>query len=255
MKRAVIILLSLVSVGCGYERFYDAPAYAEPPEANATLASLRAMATGETVTEDIVVRGVITSTDITGNFYRTFTIESDNAAIEVKAGLYDIYNNYPIGLNVALKLKGLALGVEYGIVQVGIKSPPGSAYTTDYIAYRPLIEQHLIRGMRGSEPQPRTVTIDEIDHNMCGLLLRVDDLRYTGNESDTWSQADYNTNRVLRDPENRRIAVYTSRFASFAGEQIPNGLFSVTGILEYTTVSGSTIFALKPRTADDFSKH
>jgi hypothetical protein len=59
---------------------------------------------------------------------------------------------------------------------------------------------------------------------------------------------------MLHDPDNRQIAVYTSMYATFAGKQIPQGVFSVTGILEYTTVSGSAIFALKPRTADDFSK-
>jgi hypothetical protein len=89
---------------------------------------------------------------------------------------------------------------------------------------------------------------------MCGLLLRIDNLHYTGSKDDTWSQADYNTNRIVYGPANRRIAVYTSMYASFADKLIPQGEFSVTGILEYTRVGGSAIFALKPRTSHDFSK-
>lgn len=75
---------------------------------------------------------------------------------------------------------------------------------------------------------------------------------------DTWAQpADGDMQpetgtAMFRDIDGGRIAVVTSGYAAFAGERIPTGKVTLTGILMYGKFDGgSDCFALKFRDLDD----
>ena len=65
---------------------------------NMSLAELRKLWSGETfeIQDDVVVGGVVTSSDKEGNFYQTFTISDNTGAAEIMAGMRDLHNPYPV---------------------------------------------------------------------------------------------------------------------------------------------------------------
>ena len=66
------------------------------------------------IVSDIVVKGYVTSSDATGNFYKEFYIqdapENPSAAIKLVLNQVDSYNQFNIGREVYISLKGLFVG-------------------------------------------------------------------------------------------------------------------------------------------------
>lgn len=111
MKRIYYIISALILLA-SCEEFqpvftgkYDEPdAYKkETLEATHTIAQLAAMyKTGKPVTidEDIIIKGVISTTDKPGNFYKSFYIQDETGGMEVKLGKNGLYNDYKLGQTV-----------------------------------------------------------------------------------------------------------------------------------------------------------
>ena len=66
------------------------------------------------ITSDIYVKGYVTSSDQTGNFFKEFFIQdaptNATAAIKVVTEFVDSYNKFNIGREVYIRLKGLYIG-------------------------------------------------------------------------------------------------------------------------------------------------
>ena len=68
----------------------------------------------ELITSDIAVKGYVSSSDATGNFYKEFFIQnsSENAtdAVKIHLNQVDSHNQYNIGREVYISLKNLYIG-------------------------------------------------------------------------------------------------------------------------------------------------
>ncbi len=109
------------------------------------------------VTEDLWVKGRITTSDRSGNFYKSFYIQDDanGPGIEIKVGRTSLHNDYKVGQMVYISLDGLSVG-EYGFksgkyggqgtIQIGLKDPQQTKYSTSYIEHQYIIDRHIFRG-------------------------------------------------------------------------------------------------------------
>lgn len=114
-----LLLATLLSAGGCYDsHFSEAAGGAAAGEGNTPLSELRARYTGSPtlVEEDIRVVGYVTTSDRAGNFYRTLCIEQAGAALEVMVGLDHLHNDYPPGSRLMVRLRGLTLGLQYGVL-------------------------------------------------------------------------------------------------------------------------------------------
>lgn len=221
------------------------------PPATTTLVELRRLHTGKTVgiESDIVVRGRVTSSDRAGNFYRTLTIEQDGAAAEIMAGTDALHNAYPIGCELTVRLKGLALGASYGTLQIGRLPEPGSGFATDYIGSRAALDSHVIRGDGIVPLRPAVCSIGELTSDMAGRLVRIDGLRYAPEEVEEGTWAGY---RRFVDCDGNTIRTYTRLYADFADRLIPEVEVLLVGILQYTTDGeGAARYLIKMRDETD----
>lgn len=164
----------------------------ETPEVNTTIAQLKQLYTtpGKAVliTDDLVIGGQVVSSDVAGNVYRSFYIQDNTGAIEIKIGKSALYNDYKLGQWVYVKCKGLALGQYGGMLQLGYRTDQPawidatSTYETAYIDVQYLIDSHIFRGEMGTPLQP--IVIDEAgikDEANYGKFVRVEGLTY-GNQ-------------------------------------------------------------------------
>lgn len=232
---------------------------------NTTLAELRKLWRGKTfeISEPVVVGGVVTSSDKAGNFYQTFTISDGTGSAEIRAGMRDLHNPYPEGCRLAIRLNGCAIGVERGVLQIGLMPESYSNYAVDYFYSKVLLDRHIVRSGELVAIEPTEVEYKELSIEMCGSLVRIDGLQHVISEEKapdaagergmvpplaTW--AGY---RVFVDTDGNRVYTYTSNYADFAVREVPNGPCAITAILQYGTVQGTSgeWFILKMRSEND----
>lgn len=245
--RILIPLYALLLAGCYDSSFGESPGHSPQQPATMTIGDLCNAYKGSSsvVTSDIVVEGVVTTSDAEGNFFRTFCIEQDGAAIELMVGLDHLHNSYPIGCPVSVKLKGLTVGRSYGVLQAGRRPVAGSGYITDYLGSKAAVNAVLTRKSETLQtPQPTLFTIPQLSTSLCGTLIRIDGLRYLSDTDDTW--AGY---RRFTDDDGAEIDTYVRIYSDFADNPIPTSRCSLTGILQ----SNGSRFMLKLRDEGDCS--
>ncbi len=244
----VVLLLA----GCHDSSFGEHSRDEAPVPETMTLTQLCAAFKGGTteVTSDLRVAGRVTTSDRAENFYRTFCIEQDGAAIEVMAGVDHLHTDFPEGTYVTLQLKGYALGRHYGVLQFGRKPASGSSYTTDYIASsRAALDKAVVRtSLEKTVPEPTLRTIAELTPAMCGTLVRLEGVRYAPEglaTGTTW--AGY---KRFMDESGATIHTYVRAYARFAEEEMPLGRCTLRGVLQYDD-RGSGRYILKLRDESD----
>ena len=182
MKKSLIITAALLALSsCGLkEEFqpvftgkYPAP---EPErywsdEDFGKITSIADLVSGYTIGQpklltNTVIKGVVTTTDRPGNFYKSFYIQDETGGIEIKVGKNGLYNDYLLGQTVYVDCEDLTLGMYgyksgnyggMGMAQLGFSDPSGS-YETSYMEIPLLIDAHVLRG-NPSELHPVTPAV------------------------------------------------------------------------------------------------
>lgn len=258
MRRSLLFALLLLA-GC-----YDS---AEAPAderrettVNASLADLRRLYAGIPfeVTGEIVVAGHVTSSDEARNFYGSLVIEDEGAAVEIMTGTDRLFNRYPPGCRLAVRLQGLTLAEQSGVLQLGRKPAPGSGYATDYLGSQAAIDRYVVRTGERAEPEACVVRCGALTPAMCGRLVRFERMRYApdGLDGALWSGYRRFVDASVADDEvtDETPAVYvlTRSHADWAGEPVPVRPLALTGILQYGRADGrSGCYLLKPRSEHD----
>ncbi len=124
-------------------------------QANCTIGELAAKyKTGKpwTIDENIVISGIVSTTDQPGNFYKSFYIQDETGGIELKIGKNGLYNDFLPGQRIYVDCRELCLGMYgyksgsgNGMVQIGFNDPSG-AYETSYLESSLLIDSHIYKG-------------------------------------------------------------------------------------------------------------
>lgn len=151
---------------------YDKPEVDQPVEMTPThtIGELAAMyQTGHpwTIDQNIIVSGIVSTTDRYGNFYKSFYIQDETGGMEIKLGKNGLYNDYLPGQRIYVDCRDLELGMYgyksgygNGMVQIGFKDPSGD-YETSYIESSLLIDTHVFKGKVEGEVEP--IVIDAAD--------------------------------------------------------------------------------------------
>ena len=229
---------------------------------NTSIAEVRNLWRGKTITinEEMIVSGYVSSSDEAGNFYQTFTICDGDSAAEIMAGVRDLHNSYPLGSYICVKLKGCAVGVERGVLQIGLMPASYSNYAVDYFYSRVVMERFIERGIGLSDVEARTLDFEGLDESLCGMLVRIEGLRLVEECEPTETEdevpllpAIWAGYRPFVDSDGNRIFVYTSNYATYAENEVPTTLCNITGILQYGSVAGESdeVFILKMRAKND----
>lgn len=157
-------------------------------DVNTTIAQLKALYTKGPVLieDDLVIGGQVISSDQSGNIYRSFYIQDETGAIEVKIGKSSLYNDYKLGQWVYVKCQGLTVGQYGGMLQIGYRTDvpawgnqPKKQYETAYIDVQYLIDQHIFRGPLDKPVPPQLITEAGIkDEANFGRYVRIEGLVY-----------------------------------------------------------------------------
>ena len=280
MKKSLIITAALLALAsCGLkEEFqpvftgkYPAP---EPErywsdEDFGRITSIADLVSGYTIGQpkvltNTVIKGVVTTTDRPGNFYKSFYIQDETGGIEIKVGKNGLYNDYLLGQTVYVDCEDLTLGMYgyksgnyggMGMAQLGFSDPSGS-YETSYMEIPLLIDAHVLRGnpselhpvtpavitSASQLPNPKTAT--QATSKLIGSMVTLKGLTY-GNEVFCLLYLDSNqdkksyTNRVFLSSSNSSDPTCGITTWAMSKEKMTEYLYS--GIWDECKVgSGST---------------
>ncbi|HKK12717.1 MAG TPA: DUF5689 domain-containing protein [Flavobacteriaceae bacterium] len=205
------------------------------------------------IVSDIVVKGYVSSSDVTGNFYKEFFIQdapqNPTTAIRIELNQVDSYNQFNIGREVYIMLKGLYVGEAYtgdGVITIGGNVVDGEidAMTANQI---PL---HLFRSATTETMVPLELRFSEISEAHIGILITVNDAQFPEaleGKSYVSPEDDYETDLTLESCDGfgySNFLLETSSFASFKQEPLPMGGGSITGVVNKTYNGSDLIIVL-----------
>lgn len=237
-----IIFFFFIIIACN-KNFDEPPAYI-PPHITVTssIQALKAMHISgqiDSVTTDMVIGGVVIANDSSGNFYKQIIIQDSSGGIAVSIDDYNLYASFPIGRKVYVKMKGLYLSEDAGLLYIG--GAPDNGGTVSGIASR-LKDQYLVKGEINVPVSPAVVNISELKSNpdkyMYMLVqfqsfeVKISDTSKTYANANTTSKTDANI-IVKGCNSSDTIIIRTSGYSSFANINVPNGNGTLTAVYAY----------------------
>ncbi len=207
------------------------------------------------ISSDIVVKGYVTSSDDSGNFYKEFFIqdkpENPTAAIKVALELVDSYNKFNIGREVYIRLNGLYVGEVRsgdGVATIGgDKNEDGDEVENMSLNQ---VNSQLFRASNTEAIVPLEVKFSEINNSHVGMFVKINNAQFpTSLAGKTYVDANdqFDTQRTLQSCDGfgfTNFILETSSFAGFKFAILPEGGGSISAVVSKTFNGSDLVLAL-----------
>lgn len=234
----------LITTSCN-KKFDAPPSFIEPDiQANTTIKQLKAMHTMgniERITEDIIVGGVVVADDKSGNFYKSIAIQDATGGITVRLDGSNLFNSYPVGRKIYIRMKGLYLGDYNKLYQIGggvDDSDPSRPELAPLASS--LFDTYIVKGSTGNTVTPKVVTLDQLHDSLQSMLIQLNGMEFIpADTSKTYADAagKQTRNLYVKACSGNNLILRTSGYSTFAGVNVPNGNGT---LLSVYTVFGTT---------------
>jgi len=211
----------------------------------------------EAVDTDIYVKGYVTSSDRTGNFFKEFYIQDSptnpTGALKVILNRVDTYNQFNFGREVYISLKGLFIGEERvgnGVITIGGGTETDQFGTTVESLNENQIGLSVLRSENTMEMIPLVKTFSGLTNNDVGILVDIENVEFEDNlagERYFDPIETFDTQRTLQACSGFDYSTFsleTSSFANFKNELLPTGNGTISAVVSKTFDGSSLILAL-----------
>ena len=248
MKKITSILLLatalIIGLAACVKKDFDEPPFGGDYDPNltvtTTIADLKDLyqtgfnSTPYTISDNLVVYGIVTANDEAGNFYKQLMIQDSTGAIAINIDRTGLYSEYPIGRKVYVRCKGLSLD-DYGkfkqlgyMNQGAVRAIPSS-----------LREDYVVKASFGNAVEPKVVNVGDVNtifgnEDLVGMLIKFQRAEFSsadlGRTFAETPSAGSGTNRLLQSCDEATILMRTSNYAAFQAVELPTGSGSLTAI-------------------------
>lgn len=216
------------------------PSVVDPPKppaytgnATHTIAQFKALYNADLaeITDNIVLKGIVTSSDQSGNIFKKIYIQDETGAIELNIGVKELYKRYQPGQEVFVECKGLYMGKYGGVHQIGVKylNTKYNTWQIGQMSENDAYDHIFTKQGPGPLVTPISTTIAGLTPDMVDQLVTISGLQFTNAGKNTYAGSS-NTSEELKDNAGNSIILYTSSYASFAGTKLPEGSVTITAI-------------------------
>ena len=239
--RFFILASVFILTGCVHDDKYDAPDLSgncQDLKATITLAAAKNLAQNTTITTDDVIEGYVSSTDQSGNIYKTIYIQDDptnpTQGFVLSVDAVSTYSSYPQGAKVYIKLKGLAIGTYGGVKQLGYMDNGTFGRIPEKMVPTSILKSCSAK----ATITPKVMTLADMktaNDQYIGCLIKVENAEFDAkvlcsNFAPDGYTVDRQINQKIGTTTTSRI-VRNSGFASFANQKLPSGNGNFIGIL------------------------
>ncbi|MBS1625206.1 MAG: OB-fold nucleic acid binding domain-containing protein [Bacteroidetes bacterium] len=194
---------------------------------------------------DVVISGIVNADDHSGNFYKIIAIQDSTGGIQMKIGSSFLYQDYPIGRRIFVKVKGLLFYNYSGTYELGGYI---DTTTSTYPNVGPIVidqaPRHIIKGQWGLDVPVKHLTIPQLNIadwvNLQSMLIQIDSVEFAPfDTTQTWADnvSKASVNRTLTDCAHHTIIVRTSGYAGFANQKPNPGHGNLRGLYTYYSIS------------------
>ncbi|WP_265429848.1 DUF5689 domain-containing protein [Chryseobacterium sp. YIM B08800] len=251
LKYIFVMIAALVITGCVHDDKYNEPNLdgyqCADLTATMTLTQLRAKYASTATTAFVfpdnstdIVEGYVSSTDETGNIYKTIYIqdkpENPTQGFVISVDAVSTYTNYPQGSKVYIKLAGLSLGTYGGVVQLGVKTGTETTATSVSRIPEKLVPARIFRScsVRANIVPKIMTSLQMVSANdqYIGCLIQMDNAEFDSRILCTnFAPNGVTVDRIIRDNSTATTRVVrNSGYASFANQILPSGNGKFVGI-------------------------
>ena len=245
-----LMLLLVFAASCNDE--FDQPPMVIPVAehtANITIAEFKAKHWSDarnyidTVKEDEVIHGWVTSSDESGNVYKCLYISDGTAGLAISINQNSLYNNYRLGQEVVIPMKDLCVGKYNGQQQLGYPEwyAQGNSWEATFLPQAMWEAAVELNGLPDLSKVDTTVVdladfVNSQDRETLlkyqGKLVRINNVTF--NEADgvtPFAPSDASVNRTITDENGNSLTVRNSNYADFRADILPEGPVDIVGML------------------------
>ena len=246
MNKLLSALIAFVFIAgissCVKDNFDAPPTGGTDPNitVNFTIDSLKARWSGTNyyISEDLVISAIVTADDKSGNFYKQIIIQDSTKGITLLLGGSNIFNDYPIGRRIFIKLKGLYVVNYKGMIQIAGSIAPDGSFNGIPVA---LYDTYILKGTYFHDVAPKVVSINQLNSSYTSTLIELDNVQFGGTDVGKPFADSYNklsVSRTIRNCTSGTITTYNSGYADFANTHIPSGNGTILGIYSVYNTTG-----------------
>ena len=230
------------------------------------------------IESNLVVKGYVSSSDYTGNFYKEFymqdDIENPTAGIKVSINQVDSYNQFNVGREVYIKLQGLYVGETNsgdGVIAIGGGGNTAGDEISEISENR--ASDCILRSSNSFTLVPLALNLSDINDSHIGVYVSALSAQFSpGLDGLTYvdPDEDYDTQRDLEScVDSGTLKLETSAFSNFNDSMLPTeSSGTITGIITRDYFGDNIVMMLNtkddvnfdssrcdPLFADDFSSN
>ncbi|AUC83140.1 DUF5689 domain-containing protein [Lacinutrix sp. Bg11-31] len=209
------------------------------------------------VDTDIVVKGYVSSSDATGNFFKEFYIqdapENPTNGLQITTSTTDTYNKFNKGREVYIKLKDLFIGetrVGNGVTTIGGGTETDQYGTTVTAITNSQESTKMLRSPNTEVLVPLNISFSDVTGSLIGVYVQFDNVEFSDNLAGLRyfdPSQDYDTQRTLQACSGfdySEFILETSAFSTFKNEMLPTSNGSIAGVITKNYTGDTTLLAL-----------
>lgn len=206
--------------------------------ANSTIKQLKAIAgpSGSFVpiNGDIIIVGVVSANDKSGNLYKELYLQDASGAIAVQLDATGLYTNFPVGREMAVLCKGLWLANVNGMLKLCVRTVANNVPSVNGIPSA-LINTYTRRGALNLPVVPKVINnLSELNVDLQGVLIELNNYEVQDQQLD-FLYADTSANKsslniTVKNCTGENIIIRNSAYSDFAGLRVPQGKGSLSAI-------------------------
>ena len=220
------------------KKFDEPPVYTGPAlQANLSIRELRAMhfpGNFEKIIDEFIIEGVVIADDSKDNFYKTIVVQDQTGGITIRLDGFGLFNDYPVGCKLFIKLKDLWLGDYAKMIQLGAGVDRSDSLYPELAGIPvPLFGRFLVKSGLQQTITPIIISTDQLHDSLQSRLVMLKDVEFAPADTGK-SYADainkVSVNNLIRTCNGGSVYVRTSGFANFASLKTPRGNGSITAV-------------------------
>lgn len=234
------VLLSLISLGfSSCNKKFDEPSATNElgVTANKTIKQLLALGgpSGSfiPINDTIIVSGIVSANDKSGNIYKEIYFQDATGAIALELDGTGLYTSFPVGREIAVLCKGLWIANVNGMKKLCTRTVANNVPSV-YGIPSASITNYVRKGRLNQPITPQVVTFGQLNPDLQGVLVKLENFEVVDPELDfLYGDTSANKNNQNVDFQNcggDKTLIRNSAFANFAGLKVPQGNGSITGI-------------------------
>ena len=188
-------------------------------------------------TTDRILEGYVVSSDSTGNFFKTVSIQNSltnpTKGLQVEMDDANLFNRFPLGSKIKINLNGLDVGYDRGMLKVGEIYEAGRVGRMK--KYN--IARHVVKTcdvIQQATPVVFSNIQEALNSGVFNTLVTIQNVQFDDSELGTTyadAQNQETINKKLIDSEGTSIVLRNSGYATFAGDLLPEGSGNITVVL------------------------